>query len=105
MQASVKYGDILDIPFPIVPPSFDENAVQTLADECVNRILSVLTGNDAVLAQGEFTLCYAVVYRLRAENIRVVSACTERVTEESVKPDGEVEKVSRFRFVRYRDYS
>ncbi|MCR5237767.1 MAG: hypothetical protein K6E34_11260 [Lachnospiraceae bacterium] len=104
LRESNKYGDVIDIPFPNVPPRLGEQEIHGLAEEYVEKIVSQLSGDDAVLVQGEFTLCYAVVRMLSDRNIRAVSACTERITEESVKPDGEAEKKSVFRFVRYREY-
>ena len=105
IRESNRYGDIIDIPFPNVPPALGGHDIQKLADEYVEKIVSRLTGNDAVLVQGEFTLCHAVVRRLLDRHIRAVSACTERITEERVRSDGEFEKISLFRFVQYREYA
>lgn len=105
LRESNKYGDVIDIPFPNVPPRLGEQEIHGLAEEYVEKIVSQLSGDDAVLVQGEFTLCFAVVHMLLAKNVKVVSACTERITVETVGAGGVVEKNSRFQFVQYRNFT
>jgi hypothetical protein len=69
---------------------------------------SVIKPNDILLIQGEATATFQVVTAIRQafvmENIRCVSATTERVVEEQHQPDGSIQKKSVFRHVRYRAY-
>ena len=96
------YGEITDMPFPAVSAGLCYDEVQTVADELIKKILSIKP--DAVMCQGEFTLTYAVVSRLKQRGITVISACSERVAEEKLLPDGRSEKVMIFDFVQFREY-
>ena len=100
--AAEKYGEITDIAFPSVDPASDSGAVNRLAEEYAEMICGYAP--DAVLVQGEMTLCYAVISLLLAKGINAVCATTERVTSEKIGPEGETVKVSEFRFVRFRGY-
>ena len=97
IRESERYGEIRDIPFPMVSPSLDEQGVAEIAEEYVKRILA--EDPAAVMCQGEFTLCFEVVQKLRNRNIPVLAACSERRTIS----EGNT-KLSEFTFVRYRRY-
>lgn len=97
MTAAHQYGEIVDVSFPLVPPDADENEILMLADEQCSRILEL--DPEIVMCQGEFTLAYVVVRRLKAHGVRVVAACSDRVVEEHGN-----QKTSRFCFVRFRDF-
>lgn len=92
-----KYGRIVDIPFPNVPPLMDEDGIASMADEQVALILSY--SPDAVMCQGEFTLSYSVINRLLEAGISVLAACSDRVKEEK---DGMM--ISNYKFIRFREY-
>ena len=92
-------GKIKDVKFPNVSPTATLSDVSVLADELV---VNVSTG-DVVMVSGEFSLTYALTRRLRAREVKVVVACTERTVEEVVKPDGTTEKKAVFRFVAFRE--
>ena len=96
--AAEEYGDIIDLPFPMVEPEVDEETISNLASKCVDSILKFSPA--AVLCQGEFTLCFAVVQMLREKGIRTLAACSKR----SVREYGN-RKVSEFHFVQFREYS
>lgn len=97
IEESLKYGDIIDLPFPNVDPAATENEVLQLGQEMVEKIVSYKPS--CVLAQGEFSLCFYVINQLLKQNIKVVTACSERNT---VEKDGL--KISKFAFVKYREY-
>ena len=97
-----KYGEILDMPFPVVPPDMGEEGVSDMAETFLRQILPLHP--DAVLCQGEMTLTYALVSRLAAQGIPVLAACSDRITEETAEPDGSIRRVSRFVFTRFRQY-
>ena len=96
------YGEITDIPFPAVSAGLCYDEIQTVADELIKKILSIKP--DAVMCQGEFTLTYAVVSRLKQRGITVISACSDRVAKEMILPDGKSEKIAVFDFVQFREY-
>ena len=81
MHAANEYGRVVDMQFPAVNPELSEEDIKVLADEYAASIL--LYEPAAVMCQGEFTLCYAVIERLKAENITVVAACSQRNVVES----------------------
>ena len=80
-----------------------------MADGIIDQILVMKEENPAseafaVMAQGEFTLTYAVVSRLRNRGITVLSAVTKRDSTEEVV-NGEVRKTAIFRFAGFREYA
>lgn len=93
-----KYGEIIDIPFPDVPPLYNSSDIAKLAQKCVNTILQ--KNPSAVMCQGEFTLCYAVVNLLKSKEITTLAACSERKVIE--EPDGK--KITYFKFEQFREY-
>ena len=99
-----KYGEIVDIPFPLVSPEGDEDYIRSLAEQSVEKILEVEKPPEAVMVQGEFNLTYAVVTRLLNMHIRVVTACTERNVRIKINSAGESIRESRFIFTRFREY-
>ena len=44
----------------------------------------------AVVCQGEFTLAYVVIRQLIGKGVTVLAACSNRVAEETMSPDGEI---------------
>jgi hypothetical protein len=96
-------ANILDVKFPAVPSTATTSEVKALAEKCVEEILS--HEPTTVMVAGEMTLTCAVVEILKAHGVKVVSACSERVSVESVGENGEVTKTSVFRFVQFREYA
>ena len=102
LDAAGKWGEVVDYPFPNVPADADENDIADMSEKIVNELLE--KNPKAVMCQGEFTLSYAIIKRLKELGIPVVAASSERVVEEQVLEDGTVERVSKFRFARFREY-
>ena len=101
------YGTVTDLPFPPVPTGAGASDVIAMADGIIDKILEMKAESPetfAVMAQGEFTLTYAVVSRLKGMGITVVSAVSERVVTEQVE-NGEVRKTALFRFAGFREYA
>lgn len=101
------YGGVTDFPFPTVSPEASEDDISEMADEKTAGILEILQQypgeHNAVLCQGEFTLCFAVVSRLQDLHIEAVSATTTRIVTE-YSENGILKKTSEFRFSRFRRY-
>ena len=97
LKQANEYGEIIDMMFPAVDPDLDEKQIDILAQEYVKEILKLDPA--VVMCQGEFTLCYAVVNKLKQNNIKVVAACSQRKTVEINN-----QKISEFNFVRFREY-
>lgn len=102
MKSAEFYGDIKDISFPDVNVGLTSEEIDSLSEKYVMEILSY--NPSCVLCQGEFTLAYAVILKLRQKGIRVVAACSERVVSERINSDGNAEKLSVFNFVQFREY-
>ena len=100
--AAEKFGEIVDVAFPLISPSADENEICAEVEKNLREILKM--SPSAVLCQGEFNYTYAMVEALKHENILVLAATSERVTSESVQDDGTTKRVSIFQFVRFRRY-
>ena len=108
-SAIALYGTVKDLPFPVVPTDAESSEIISMADSLIERIIAMRAEIQeeeafAVMAQGEFTLTYAVVSRLRNLGITVLSAVTERISTEEVV-DGEVRKIAIFRFAGFREYA
>lgn len=56
------------------------------------------------MCQGEFTLTYAIVTRLKKNGITVFAACSRRGTEEIRNADGSTQKKVLFSFERFREF-
>ena len=99
--AAASYGDVVDIPFPIVDPDADSQELQTLVQDSVQKILSMGDANSiTVHIMGEMTFTFMVVTRLKELGIRCVASTTERKT--TYNDDGT--KLSEFSFVKFREY-
>jgi len=88
---------VVDLPFPAVPPEADEDLVAALCEQVLAQVPDAATH---AMVQGEFTLTFALVKELQARGVVCVAATTARDVVEG--PDGT--KMSRFRFVRFREY-
>ena len=105
LQAAIQYGKIIDLPFPEVNPAGDEEYIQTLCEEYLQKIdvicrdkacpVSTLT----VHIMGEMTFSFAMVNALQKRGITCVASTTERIASE----ENGVKK-SEFRFVQFRKY-
>lgn len=100
--AAEAYGTIVDLPFPDISTEWGEMEVRHLAEENAIRILARRPA--AVLVQGEFSYTVALVERLKAAGILVLSACSERFVHERVDENGETIRESRFVFRCFRTY-
>ena len=98
VTAAQVYGEIIDIPFPVVRPNAGEEEIIVLAEQSIEKIMTMEPV--AVMCQGEFTLAYAVINRLKMRDVKVVAACSERMVE--INEEGK--KVVTFHFERFREY-
>ena len=112
LEASKDFGEIVDMIMPGIPAEADEAEADRIAGLVVRRILRRLgrenagTGNeqDAVICQGDFTLVYRVVTRLKEAGVTVVAPSFQRVTNPTLRPDGTTVPGYSFSFERYRQY-
>ena len=97
IEAAERYGKIVDIPFPAVDPRASSEGIKAVGKEYVEIIINC--DPEAVMCQGEFTLCYFVITELKKRNVRVLAACSRRMVEET-----EGGRIVKFRFERFREY-
>ncbi len=102
-KAAEIYGNVIDIPFPNVPPQASTTEVEVMTARYLNHILNVMKQGEklpmAVHLMGEMTFTYALTHKLRAQGIPCVASTTERV----VTMDGDSKKTT-FKFIQFRPY-
>lgn len=92
-EAKRLFGFITDLPFPGIDPSGDEQYIAALADEYLDKILSLANGRQATIhLMGEMNFTVALINRLRKQSIPCVASTTQRIEERE------------FQFVRFRQY-
>lgn len=101
-EAAMSYGEVLDMPFPAVPALSDEDDIEDLAE----HFFKIIADNhpEAVLCQGEFSLCFRIVSLLLKADIKTLCACSERKTIEKVDSMGVTTKEAVFEFLKFREY-
>jgi len=109
LQAAAAWGEVVDLPFPVVPPEADEAEVMAMARAVLGgleaRLRAAPAGEGhAVHLMGEFSLVASIWYLARGarpplDRVTWLVSTTERVAE--VQPDGT--KRSTFTFVRFRE--
>lgn len=96
--AKAQYGELIDLPFPNIPPTFSRAEVDALAADYEQQVLAL--SPSAVHLMGEMTFTCNLVQRLLARGIPSVASTSERrVVEEA---DGK--KTLLFQFVQFRGY-
>ena len=96
-KAAEKYGTVKDIAFPEVDPKGDREYIVRMAEDYAGKIEKMEPA--AVLCQGEFSLAYQVISKLKERNILTLAACSER----HVKTDGREKRIT-FVFEQFREY-
>jgi len=96
---------IVDIPFPNVPAN--ETHVTGIAHGIIDSVYSVLKGelpkDTTVMVSGELSVSFYAIQSLLRRGFKVVVACSERISQEQVQPDGSTKKVAVFKFVQFRE--
>lgn len=99
--AAEKFGETVDLPFPAIDTNGDENYINNLADEYLQKIKKMGEGKElTVHLMGEMTFTFALVKRLQAHGIICVASTSERIVDESVPGHKDVI----FRFTKFRKY-
>lgn len=102
MEAAISlFGEVIDLPFPLVDPCGDESYIELLASEYVSKVIALTKGNPYVVhLMGEMTLSFAILKILTNMGVQCVASTSERV----VKEVGEGRKEATFSFVKFRKY-
>ncbi len=100
------YGEVRDMPFPVVDPQASPWQVAVLAANYFRQIVLIFQKQqedgqpNAVHVQGEFTFVYRLVTLLKERGITCLASTATR----NVKELDNREKVVKFEFVRFREY-
>lgn len=94
------WGEVVDLPFPVVDPFLDKHGIADLARDYSIRCLNMLLDNGgAVHVMGEHTLTYAMVNELKRHGVLCLASTSQRKTLEE---NGS--KLSEFCFCKFREY-
>ena len=103
LAAALEYGEVSDIPFPMIDPGADTDTVSALAGRYADMICP--PGEDGlgitVHLMGEMTFTARLCTLLQHRGVDVVASTTERHVVEN--PENGT-RTSTFRFVRFRRY-
>lgn len=101
IKAALKYGEIIDIPFPNITSDAAKSDIEILAQSFLQKINEHYA--DTVLTvhiMGEMTFTYHMISLLKECGIRCVASCSERI----VKDLGDGKRISQFSFEKFREY-
>lgn len=99
-QLAVARGladQVVDIPIPEIPP---DAGTDELVERCRTLVLMLPVGATHAMVSTEFVTTFILITMLQKRGITCLAATTRR----SVSMDPEGNKVSRFSFVRFREY-
>ncbi len=102
-EVAIKdYGDIIDLPFPSIPPEWSEGEVANLVETYFAKIqeFAAQYNSIAVHLMGEMNFCFALVSKLCCAGITCVASTTKRIV--NLMESGE--KVVAFDFIQFREY-
>jgi len=103
LQAATHYGECVDMPFPAVDPEGDEEYVDRLTDEYLQKIVEIVNREQSevtVHLMGELTFTVSLVEKLQNVGITCISSTSKRESMDL----GNGEKNITFKFVRFREY-
>lgn len=100
LEAARQYGEIADLSFPIIEPTFTKDDILYFVKECMEVIMGMKDGNTVVHVMGEMTFTHNLVNALKDVGIVCLASTTERL----VKMMSDGKKVSEFKFVQFREY-
>lgn len=83
-----------------IPAQLPTWQVRVLAEDIVWRAIEA--GASHFYIAGEPTLCYYAITEAIKSGLKVVQSTTERVSVESIQPDGSVLKTATFKHVQWR---
>lgn len=99
-EAARKYGEVVDLSFPIIEPTFTKDDILYLVKEYMEVITGMKDGETVVHVMGEMTFTHNIVNALKEVGIICLASTTERL----VKMTSDGKKISEFKFVQFREY-
>jgi len=99
-KEALKYGNILDIPFPDISPDIGTEDVEKSAQSYFKLCKDTASPDKATIhIAGEPVFCFLLIQLLLKENYTCIVSTTERIVREENN-----EKISVFEFNRFRKY-
>ena len=103
-SAKNTYSSNVDLVFPEISPFLDLAEIEQIAEDYLIKIKNVLIqskdDSNAVHIMGEFTFTFNLLEMLKQNNIPAVASTTSR----EVYEDKVGNKLSKFNFIRFRNY-
>lgn len=103
LHAAAAYGEIYDLPFPVINPAYQAGEVMELAGQlfkhCCRLMENSTETNHTVHVMGEQNLCFLLVQLLLHEGITCVASTSER----KVQTEGN-KRMIEFEFYQFRPY-
>ena len=100
LEAARHYGEIVELPFPIIKPTFTKNDILHLVKDSTDVIMGIKDVDTVVHVMGEMTFTHNLVNALNDKGITCLASTTERNT--IITDDGK--KISEFKFIQFREY-
>ena len=106
-DARAKFGGIVDIPFPDVPPEADLDrilpAVEKYVGICTEKLKEYESnsGSNAIHVMGEMTFIYHFVQSMSESGVLCVASTSKRI----IVNEENNQKTTKFEFVRFRPYT
>lgn len=100
-QAAVSFGNVIDLPFPMISPEASSDDIKSLTGEYFNKIEEI--SEDKVVTvhvMGEMIFVFSIVTKLKAKGYRCIASTTDRDVQ--INEDGI--KTAIFKFHQFRDY-
>lgn len=100
-KAATVYGEVVDMPFPVIDAQGDEMYIAKLVNDYELKIDELARHNQVVVhVMGEMSFCLALVTALQKKEISCIVSTSKR---NSIKLDNGHKQI-RFEFVRFRKY-
>ena len=102
LLAAFPFGEILDIPFPCIPPDWETEQVEHCALDYFEKIRAIAQKSDEspiIHIAGEPVFCFILIQLLLKNRFSCITSTTERIV--TVK---EGTKVSEFKFNQFRRF-
>lgn len=100
LEAARRYGEIVDISFPVIDSSCTKEHILRCVNTYVETIQRMKDDDTVVHVMGEMTFTHNLVNALKKLGFTCLASTTERIATEN--DDGT--KLSEFSFTKFREY-
>lgn len=102
-MAQMLYKEVFDLPFPNIPPEYNEKEVEEEAVKYFKECQGLINSGDewsAVHITGEHTFCFSLIQML----IKAGYTCVTSTSERHITELGDGKKITTFKFKQFRKY-